>query len=51
MRELREAYTTVHKGEDLLQHVLSFCKDDITKAFFTEIVKVKSTLPSRDKTQ
>ncbi|KAF9990414.1 hypothetical protein BGZ75_001896 [Mortierella antarctica] len=45
LRELREAYTTVHKGEDLLQHVLGFCKDDITKAFFTEIVKDKEDKP------
>ncbi|CAO3574229.1 unnamed protein product [Mortierella alpina] len=45
LRELREAYATVHKGEDLLQHILAFCKDDTTKAFFTEVVKDKEDKP------
>ncbi|KAG0203239.1 hypothetical protein BGX28_004421 [Mortierella sp. GBA30] len=44
LRELHEAYLAVHKS-DMLEHVLSYCKDDITKAFFTEMVKDKEDKP------
>ncbi|KAG0244380.1 hypothetical protein B0O80DRAFT_448950 [Mortierella sp. GBAus27b] len=44
LRELNEAYTAVHQS-DMLEHVHSFCKDDLTKAFFTDILKDKEQTP------
>lgn len=40
IHELKEAFTTVFKVE-LQEHTVSFCKDDeITSAFFVNILKV-----------
>ncbi|KAF9356165.1 hypothetical protein BGX34_010078 [Mortierella sp. NVP85] len=47
LRELQEAFKAVHQT-DLLEHVHSFCEDEITKAFFTEIVKDKEEKPFDD---
>lgn len=38
--ELKEAFTAVHQA-DLKEHVLSFCKLDETKAFFTAVFEVR----------
>jgi hypothetical protein len=44
LRELQEAFKAVHQI-DMLEHIHSFCSDDIIKAFFTEIIKVTLKMP------
>ncbi|KAF9432352.1 hypothetical protein BGZ76_010933 [Entomortierella beljakovae] len=44
LRELDEAYTAVYHS-DMKEHVLSFCKSDITTNFFTNILKDKEDKP------
>ncbi|KAI8598044.1 hypothetical protein EDD21DRAFT_383752 [Dissophora ornata] len=44
LKEVSDAYITIHK-QDLLEHIHSFFKDDVTKAFFTAILKVKEDKP------
>ncbi|KAG0034428.1 hypothetical protein BGZ81_004678 [Podila clonocystis] len=48
LHELKEAFTAVYKVE-LQEHTLSFCKDDeITTAFFVNILKDKEDKPLDD---
>ncbi|KAF9924989.1 hypothetical protein FBU30_005153 [Linnemannia zychae] len=42
--ELKEAFTTVHQS-DLKEHVLSFCKNEETRAFFIAILEPKEDKP------
>ncbi|KAK3829701.1 MAG: hypothetical protein J3R72DRAFT_456709 [Linnemannia gamsii] len=44
IEELKEAYTAVHQS-DLKEHVLSFCKLEETKKFFTAILEPKEEKP------
>ncbi|KAF9994199.1 hypothetical protein BGZ79_001084, partial [Entomortierella chlamydospora] len=44
LRELHEAYKALYKG-DLKEHVLSLCKDDIDKDFFSGILLDKEDKP------